>query len=209
MASNACSAVTFADGKYSLNIKSTAMRNTLEMVQDIFNKNPVCGSGYVTGQNKFLKGKSVMHGAYAYEESTFTELKNNGSINIDFGVAPFPAGPDNTDGRNFGHSTGFAISTGADCPYGAGMLMDMILEEADKDNTTKESLVLPENQELYDKLGENLYIPSYTDGIIERGFGAFYLLYDVRNGEDINQKLAQYETSYQKFVDDANKFLEE
>ena len=51
--------------------------------------------------------------------------------------------------------------------------MDMILEEADKDNTTKESLVLPENQELYDKLGENLYIPSYTDGIIERGFGAF------------------------------------
>ncbi len=209
MASNACSAVTFADGKYTLNIKSTAMRNTLEMVQDIFNKNVVCGSGYVTGQNKFLKGKSAMHGAYAYEEATFTELKNSGSINIDFGVAPFPTGPDNTDGRNFGHSTGFAISTGADCPYGAGMLMDMILEEADKDNTTKESLVLPENQELYDKLGENLYIPSYTDGIIERGFGAFYLLYDVRNGEDINQKLAQYETSYQKFVDDANQLLEE
>lgn len=208
MASNACSAVTFADGKYTLNIKTAAMRNTLEMVQDVFNKNPVCGGGYVTGQNKFLKGKAAMHGAYSYEEATFTELKNSGSINIDFGVAPFPTGPDNTEKRNFGHSTGFAISTGADCPYGAGMLMDMILDEADKDNASKGSQVLPENQKMYDELSENLYIPSYTDGIIERGFGAFYLLYDIRNGEDINQKLAQYETTYQKFVDDANKLLE-
>ena len=206
-ASNACSAVSFQNDKYALNITTPAMRNTLEMVQDIFNKNVVCGNGYVTGQNKFLKGKAAMHGAYAYEEATFAELKQKGSVNVDFGVAPFPVGPDNTEGKSFGHSTGFAISTGADSPYSAGMLLDMILTTASGEGSSKEALLQEGSRQLYDKLAENMYIPSYTDGILDRGFGAFYLLYDVRNGEDINQKLAQYETTYQKFVDDANALI--
>lgn len=206
-ASNACSAVSFADGKYALNIKTSAMRNTLEMVQDIFNKNVVCGNGYVTGQNKFLKGKAAMHGAYAYEESTFASMKKKGDVNIDFGVAPFPAGPDNTDKRNFGHSTGYAISMGSDAPYSAGVLIDMILAAAGEGDAERQALLQEGSQELYDNLAKNLFIPSYTDGILDRGFGAFYLLYDARNGEDINQKLAQYETSYQKMVDDANAQL--
>ena len=63
------------------------------------------------------------------------------------------------------------------------------------------------SRELYDSLAENLYIPSYTDGILERGFGAFYLLYGAREGEDINQILSSYETTYQKMVDDANALL--
>ena len=46
-----------------------------------------------------------------------------------------------------------------------------------------------------------------SDGILEKGFGAFYLLWDVRNGGDINQTLAQYETTYQKMIDDANIML--
>jgi ABC-type glycerol-3-phosphate transport system substrate-binding protein len=206
-ASNASSAVLFQNDKYALNITTPAMRNTLEMVQDIFNKNVVCGNGYVTGQNKFLKGKAAMHGAYAYEEATFAELKQKGSVNIDFGVAPFPVGPDNIEGKNFGHSTGFAISTGADAPYSAGMLLDMMLTAASEEGSSKEALLQEGSRQLYDKLAENMYVPSYTDGILDRGFGAFYLLYDVRNGEDINKKLAQYETTYQKFVDDANALI--
>lgn len=183
------------------------MRHTLETVQDIFNKNVICGSGYVTGQNKFLKGKAAMHGAYAYEEATFNSLKKSGSVSIDFGVTAFPVGPDNKDGKSFGHSTGYAISNGSDAPYSAGMLIDMILKAADEDNKEKKALENAENRAMYDKLAKNLCIPTYTDGILEQGYGAFYLLYDVRNGEDINQKLAQYETTYQKMVDDANALL--
>ena len=206
-ASNDCTAVEFKEGKYTLNIKSPQMRHTLETVQDIFNKNVICGSGYVTGQNKFLKGKAAMHGAYAYEEATFNSLKKSGSVSLDFGVTAFPAGPDNKDGKSFGHSTGYAISNGSDAPYSAGMLIDMILKAADEDNKEKKALENAENRAMYDKLAKNLCIPTYTDGILEQGYGAFYLLYDVRNGEDINQKLAQYETTYQKMVDDANALL--
>jgi len=71
-----------------------------------------------------------------------------------------------------------------------------------------DSKLMPGSRELYDSLAQNLYIPSYTDVILDKGFGAFYLLYDVRNGEDINQKLAQYETTYTKMVDDANALLD-
>lgn len=206
-ASNACAAVDYVDGQYVLNIKTSNMRNTLEFCQDIFSKNPVCGSGYVTGQNRFLKGNAAMHGAYAYELSTFNSLKENGSVKIDFGVTAFPVGPDNTDGKNFGHSTGFAISNGSDAPYSAGALIDLIVEEAVKASNEKQTYVPEEDQALFDKLSENIFVPSYTDGILEKGFGAFYLLYDVRMGEDINQKLAQYETTYQKMIDDANILL--
>ncbi|MBQ4102377.1 MAG: extracellular solute-binding protein [Oscillospiraceae bacterium] len=206
-ASNACAAVKFENGKYVLNLGTPEMRHTLEMVQDIFNKNVVCGNGYVTGQNKFLKGKSAMHGAYAYEESVFMELKNSGALKMDFGVTAFPVGPDNKDKKNFGHSTGYAISTGYAAPYSAGMLIEYILDAADEVNQTKEGLLMEGSRELYDSLAENLYIPSYTDGILERGFGAFYLLYGAREGEDINQILSSYETTYQKMVDDANALL--
>lgn len=207
-ATNVSAAVLIGeDGKFKLNINSPEMRNTLEMVQDIFNKNKVCGNGYVTGQNKFLKGKAAMHGAYAYEESVFLKLKDEGLVNFDFGVAPFPIGPDNTDKKNFGHSSGFGISIGSKAPYSAGKLIDMILEESQIDAAASDAKLMPGSQELYTELSKNLYIPSYTDGILDKGFGAFYLLYDVRNGEDINQKLAQYETTYSKMVNDANALL--
>ena len=83
----------------------------------------------------------------------------------------------------------------------------MILDELEKKGEEDAAKLMPGSQELYDTLAKSAYIPSYTDGILEKGFGAFYLLYDVRNGEDINQKLAQYETTYQKMVDDANALL--
>lgn len=206
-ASNCCAAVDYQDGAYALNIGTANMRQTLEFCQDIFNKNPICGSGYVTGQNRFLKGNAAMHGAYAYELATFNTLAEAGSVKIDFGVTAFPVGPNNTGGKSFGHSTGYAISTGSDAPYSAGMLIDMILTEAALDNAEKQTHVPTEAKELFDTLSENLFVPSYTDGILEKGFGAFYLLYDVCNGEDINQKLAQYETTYQKMIDDANILL--
>lgn len=96
---------------------------------------------------------------------------------------------------------------GSDAPYSAGVLIDMILAAAGEGDAERQALLQEGSQELYDNLAKNLFIPSYTDGILDRGFGAFYLLYDARNGEDINQKLAQYETSYQKMVDDANAQL--
>ena len=206
-ASNSCAAVEYVDGKYKLNIYTTNMRNTLEFCQDIFFNDNVCGSGYVTGQNRFLKGNAAMHGAYAYELAAFNQLKEKGTVKIDYGVTAFPVGPDNTTGVNFGHSTGFAISNGSDAPYSAGALIGMIMDEFQIDNANANSYVSAEAQALFDELSKNIFVPSYTDGILEKGFGAFYLLWDVRNGGDINQTLAQYETAYQKMIDDANIML--
>jgi multiple sugar transport system substrate-binding protein len=208
LATNATSAVKIGDNnKYVLNIDTPSMRHTLELIKDIFYTNVVSGAGYVTGQNKFLKGKAAMHGAYAYEEATFAELKKAGSINIDFGVTAFPVGPDNPEKKNYAHSTGFAISTGSDAPYTSGMLLDLIAEEFQKDGTKNEALLMEGSQELYDNLAKNIFVPQYTDGILERGFGAFYLLYAVRQGEDINQQIDTFKTTYQKFVDEANSYI--
>ena len=206
-ASNSCAAVQYVDVQYKLNIYTTNMRNTLEFCQDIFFNDNVCGAGYVTGQNRFLKGNAAMHGAYAYELAVFTQLKEQGPVKINYGVTAFPVGPDNTDGVNFGHSTGFAISNGSDAPYSAGALIGMIMDEFVTDNANANSYVSAEAQALFDELSKNIFVPSYTDGILEKGFGAFYLLWDVRNGGDINQTLAQYETAYQKMIDDANIML--
>ena len=177
------------------------------MVQDIFHTNPICGNGYVTGQNKFLKGKAAFHGAYAYEEPTFGALKEAGSINIDIGVTAFPVGPENTEGYSFGHSSGFAIASGTDAPYTSGMLIDLIGKYNAEKSESEKSRYTEAHQKLYEKLSEKLYIPSYTDGILEEGFGAFYLLYYVRQGDDINSVRATYQTVYQKMVDDANALL--
>ena len=206
-ASNMCRAVDFVDGKYKLNIRSAEMRKTLEMVQDIFYTNKICGVGYVTGQNKFLKGKSVFHGAYAYEEATFAGLKQSGVVSLDFGVAPFPVGPNNPDKKNFGHSTGFAMASGTDAPYTAGMLIDLIGKYQHEKESEATELLQEGSKELYEALAKDLYIPSYTDGVLEQGFGAFYLLYYIRQGDDINKVIGEYETIYQKMIDDANDLL--
>ena len=128
-------------------------------------------------------------------------------MKINYGVTAFPVGPDNADGVNFGHSTGFAISNGSDAPYSAGALIGMIMDEFVIDNAEDNGYVSAEAKALFDELSKNIFVPSYTDGILEKGFGAFYLLWDVRNGGDINQTLAQYETAYQKMIDDANIML--
>lgn len=206
-ASNACRVVEFKDGKYSLNIHSPETRKTLELVQDIFKTNPICGNGYVTGQNQFLMGRAVFHGAYAYEEATFAGLKNEGTITLDIGVAPFPVGPNNTEKKNLADSSGFAIASGSDAPYTAGMLIDLIGKYQHEAETAKQSLWQPGSKELYDALGKNIYMPSYTDGVLDQGFGAFYLLYYTRQGDDINKVISTYETNYKKMIDEANELL--
>ncbi len=206
-ASNACRIVEFEDGQYKLNIKSAATRKTLELVQDIFKNNPICGIGYTKGQSQFLMGRSVFHGAFAYEEAVFTEMKNAGDISMDFGVVPFPYGPSNTDKKNYGDASGFAISSGTDAPYTAGMFIDLIGKYQHEEETAKNDLLQPGSKELYEELGKNLFFPNYTSGVLEQGEGAFYLLYYVRTGADINKEVAKYETYYQKMIDDANKEL--
>lgn len=208
-ATNASGAVEYKDNQYVLNIMSPQMRSTLEMVQDIFYNNPICGNGYVTGQNKFLKGKAAFHGAYAYEDAAFLTLKEAGTVNIDYGVTAFPIGPDNTQGVNFGDSTGFAIASGTDAPYTAGMLIDLIGKYSTESSDQAQSKLTEERRSFYAALAEKLYIPSYTDGILQEGNGAFYLLYYVRQGDDINSCRATYQTEYQKMVDDANALLQQ
>lgn len=206
-ATNSCSAIKYADNKYELNIMSAEMRSTLEMVQDIFYTNPICGNGYVTGQNKFLKGKSAFHGAYSYEDATFIALKEKGTINIDFGVTAFPVGPENSEKVNFGDSTGFAIASGSEAPHTAGMLIDLIGKYSTETSKKAQSSLPEGKQDFYNSLAENIFIPNYTDGILQEGNGAFYLLYYVRQGDDINTCRATYQTEYQKMVDDANALI--
>lgn len=208
-ASNCAPAVKLDDsGHYELCIKEQAMRQTQELVQDIFYKNPVCGNGYITGQTQFVRGKAAMHGAYSYEEvNQFADYIKDGTMKFDLGVTAFPAGPSNPDKKNFAHASAFGISAGSKEPYSAGELINMIVEEGTKEAPDKDAKLMSGSKELYDTLAKNVYVPDYTDGILENGFGAFYLLYSARQGEDINEKTAEFETKYQKMVDDANALL--
>lgn len=212
-ASNASTVVKFVDGKYVLDVRSNETRQVMELLQDIFKNNQICGQGYIVGQNKFLMGKSVFHGAYAYEEAVFANMKNDGTINLDIGVVPFPVGPNNTEKKvNYGDASGFAIADGCDAPYTAGMFIDLVGKYQDEQEAAKEALLQPDSKALYDELRKNLFFPNYTAGILKgngmMGEGAFNMFRFVRDGGDINQAISEYETVYQKEIKDANELLE-
>lgn len=205
-ASNGTSAVSVGeDAKYSLNIKSPAMRESLEFVMDIFKTNPICGNGYLTGQAKFLTGKAVMHGAFNYEEKVFNGYKADGTIKFDFGVTAFPAGPSNTDKKNYAHTSAYGISVGSKAPYSAGAFIEILAKIRNEQDETNKASLMEGSDELYASLAKNILIPAYTDGVLENGIGAFYLMYSARQGEDISTSLDSYQTTYQKMIEDANK----
>lgn len=205
-ASNGTSAVSVGeDAKYSLNIKSPAMRESLEFVMDIFKTNPICGNGYLTGQAKFLTGKAVMHGAFNYEEKVFNGYKADGTIKFDFGVTAFPVGPSNTDKKNYAHTSAYGISVGSKAPYSAGAFIEILAEIRSEQDETSKAGLMEGSDELYTSLAKNILIPAYTDGVLENGIGAFYLMYSARQGEDISTSLDSYQTTYQKMIEDANK----
>lgn len=191
-----------SDNKYELNIKDPAVKETLEMIQDIFFKNKIAGEGYVNGQGNFISGKAALHGAYSYDEGTFAKAKKEGTLKFEYGVAPFPAGPSNTVNANPVWLEGFAISIGSKAPYTAGKLIDTFADTVVEESQKIE--LLPGSRELYDSLSKNPVQVSYTDGILANGFGSFYLYYAVQNGEDINKKIDEFTTTYQQMIDQAN-----
>ena len=99
-------------------------------------------------------------------------------------------------------------ASGCDAPYTAGMFIDLVGKYQHEDEIAKEALLQPGSKELFAELGKNLFFPNYTAGVLEQGEGAFYLLYYVRKGDDINKVISTYETNYGKMINDANALLE-
>ncbi len=202
LSSNDISVVSFDNNRYTLQMNNPKLKESLEMIQDIFFKNRIAGNGWVDGQANFIKGKAAFHGTYAYDEDAFLKAKDRGDIKFDFGVTAFPVGPSNSEGVNMVHASGYCISNGAKAPYSAGRLIECILTETVDSEKTEEHM--PGSLELYEKLREHPASCEYTEGILSAGNGSFYLLNDVFNGEDITKSIQAFTDQYQTDVDRAN-----
>ncbi len=205
LSSNNVSVVTFENDKYTLQMNNPSLKESLEMIQDIFFKNRIAGNGWLDGQANFIKGKAAFHGSYAYDEVAFLKAKEKGDIKFDFGVTAFPFGPSNTDGGSMVHASGYCISNGSKAPYSGGRLIECILTETAA-STAKEQH-MEGSVELFEKLREHPMSCDFTDGILSAGNGAFYLLNDVFNGKDITQSIQAFTDQYQIDVDKANERL--
>ena len=139
-----------------------------------------------------LAGNAAMCGAYSYDEHLFAEAIEDGSMVFEYGVAPFPYGPNNTEKINPAWSQGFAIATGSKVPKAMGKYFELCLEEWNKNEAdTNEKLGITENQDFIKTL-----------------CGKINLLDDVLNGGDINKKVGEYKPEYEKQVEEINAFLE-
>lgn len=203
LSSNDVSTVTFDGSKYELQMNNPRLKESLEMIQDIFFKNRIAGNGWLDGQANFIKGKAAFHGTYAYDEVAFLKAKENGEIKFDFGVTAFPAGPSNKDGTSMVHASGYCISNGAQAPYSAGRLIECILTETVAYNKTEKHM--EGSLELFDALREHPAQCDFTDGILSAGNGSFYLLNAVFNGEDITKSIQEFTDQYQIDVNKANE----
>jgi carbohydrate ABC transporter substrate-binding protein, CUT1 family (TC 3.A.1.1.-) len=196
-------------GLFKLNMADSALKQTLEYIQNMHFKYHYAGGGYISGRTNFIAGNAAMCGAYSYDEHLFAEAIEDGSMVFEYGVAPFPYGPNNTEKINPAWSQGFAIATGSKVPKAMGKYFELCLEEWNKNEAdTNEKLGITENQDFIKTLCGKINHVNYYEGIMSNGSGSFNLLDDVLNGGDINKKVGEYKPEYEKQVEEINAFLE-
>jgi len=119
---NDTSFLNFEHGLFSSNIDDVKLINALELYHEMANANIWSG-----GESTFMQGQSAM-----YVERTFfvTNLQRQvqaGTLDFEYGIAPIPAGPDNTEMRTPVESDGYGIGRGSRRPRAAGLFIDNLV----------------------------------------------------------------------------------
>ena len=141
------------EGKYQLNLDDPAVVETLEFVQDAYYTSKWRGLDGDNIYTSFYQGRNAFLNEYSWSEtSNIIPAKESGQFDFEYGVAPMPTGPNNTEGVSPITAAGWAIGNGSDCPAHTGKLIDMLVDgQAAYIAKTNESLD-PAHVELYQTL---------------------------------------------------------
>lgn len=187
------------NGRYTLNMDDPAFAAALGMVQDGAYKNG--WSGFEgTAMGTFQSGKAAMLGSFTMYETEINSLAALfGWEPLDYGVVPLPAGPNNPEGLNMVHSSGWAIGAGSDCPYHVGKLIDMLVDghaayQAEQNRKLPSSSVA-----LYEKMAEKVFCVNTRDSAIGGGYD---LLQAVAGGTPIARAIEDFKPKYQAKIDE-------
>ncbi len=200
--SNQTSMLTLdSDFKYQLNINSSAMKNSLELIQDGYYTSG--WSGYDGDPwSTFFKGAAAMLGDFQWVEAQILDAKEYGLANFDYGVVPMPSGPDNKDGVSPITAAGWAIGAGSDCPNHAGKLIDMLIDGQAAYTEQLNKRLEPAHVDLYKQLAQKPYCTNSYDSAVG---GAFEICTAIQQGQSITQAIEEFKPVYQRMVDEANQ----
>ncbi|HIW74535.1 MAG TPA: extracellular solute-binding protein [Firmicutes bacterium] len=198
---NATSMLTLDDNsRYQLNIDAPALRQSLEMLQDGVYTSKWCG--YDSDPwTTFYRGNAAMLGDFQWVDAQILAARDYGLADFEYGVAPMPTGPNNTEGVSPITAAGWAIGNGSDCPAHTGKLIDMLVDgQAAYIAKTNESLD-PAHVELYQTLAQKPFCTNSYDSAVG---GAYEICAAVGEGQSISQAIEKYKPEYQRKVDEAN-----
>lgn len=203
---NATSMLTFdEENRYVLNIDSPALKQSLDLIADGWNISNWQGwEG--NPWNAFYNGTAAMLGDFQWVDQQILDVRAFGLANFDYGVAPMPVGPNNTEGLSPITTGGYAIGYGADAPMHAGKLIDMIVDSAAENAATDQSDIDPDHLALYKELAKKPYCTNSYDSAVG---GAFEIAQAITAGQSVTQAIEQYKPVYQRMVEEANAAIED
>ena len=189
------------NGKFVLNMDDPAFVEALELMQD---GSHLSGwSGWEgSSMASFQMGKSAMLGSFSQYEPEINSLATIfGWDPIDYGAVPLPAGPNNTEGLNMVHASGFAIGQGSDCPAHAGKLIDMLVTAYAQMRVDERKDLPQAHKDLYAKMAEKQFCVNTRDSAIG---GGYELAHAVGGGQSIQQAIEEFKPQYQRTIDEIN-----
>ena len=198
--SNKTSTLEVKDGKFVLNMDDPAFVASLELLQDgALNK----WSGWEgSSMASFQTGKSAMLGSFTQYEPDINSLAVIfGWDPIDYGAVPLPAGPNNPDGYNMVHASGFAIGQGSDCPAHTGKLIDMLVTGYAQMRVEERKDLPQAHKDLYAEMSKKQFCVNTRDSAVG---GGYELAQAVSGGQSIAQAIEELKPQYQRKIDEVN-----
>jgi multiple sugar transport system substrate-binding protein len=198
--SNKTSTLEVKDGKFVLNMDDPAFVASLELLQDgVLNK----WSGWEgSSMASFQTGKSAMLGSFSQYEPEINSLAAIfGWDPIDYGAVPLPAGPNNPEGYNMVHASGFAIGQGSDCPAHTGKLIDMLVTGYAQMRVEERKDLPQAHKDLYAEMSKKQFCVNTRDSAVG---GGYELAHAVSGGQSIAQAIEEFKPQYQRKIDEIN-----
>lgn len=189
---------------YKLNITDPNLLVSLEIIQDAWYTTQWQG-WQGSPWSAFYSGSAAMLADFQWVEEQIIEAKEYGLCDFEYGMVPMASGPNNPEGLTPMTAFGYAMGKGADTPYHAGILIDMLINGEAAHKKEAGTKIPVEHQQMYDALSKIPFCVNSYDSAVG---GAFEICQAIGVGQSISQAIAEYTPIYQQKVDQANTAIE-
>jgi len=200
---NHTSFVTMNDvGEFQLNLDDPALTEALEMFTDIAHSRRSMHVEGSDARNTFYNGATLF---FLSEWGEISQLHlredSEAGLPFDWGLAPLPFGPNNTDEVHMVFAHGAAMINGTRNPHTAATIMEYMVQEGMMVPEEDVRELEPHWWAMYEAMLANPFYSLYYDVIVNMGG---FLIQAARNGQDIAEAIERQRAPMQALVDAAN-----